>query len=182
MMIDLIRDRKITAIGAATAIIAGCVLITPAGGFISPIWALVLGLVGAIPVYYVVVYRPRTPVDETLDVLAAHGSAGFLGILFIGFVAQKSWNGVSNGWIYGNLDQLGHQALAVLVTPAFAFTATFILLKLIGLVMPLRGPEPDESLGMDVVHHGEDAYPSGEGAILVTPEDGGEAPAPVAQP
>jgi ammonium transporter, Amt family len=182
MMLDLIRDRKITAIGAATAIIAGCVLITPAGGFISPIWGLVLGLVGAIPVYYVVVYRPRTRVDETLDVLAAHGTAGFLGILFIGFVAEKSWNGISDGWIYGNIGQLGHQALAALVTPVFAFTATFILLKLIGLVMPLRGPEPDESLGMDVVHHGEDAYPSGEGAILVTPEDGGHAPEPVAQP
>ena len=56
------------------------------------------------------------------------------------------------------------------------------MLKLIGLVMPLRGPEPDESLGMDSIHHGEEAYPSGEGAILVTPEDGGEVPVPVAQP
>ena len=72
-------------------------LITPAGGFISPGWALVLGVLGAIPVYFVIVYRPRTRVDETLDVLAAHGTAGFLGILFIGFVAQQSWNGISDG-------------------------------------------------------------------------------------
>jgi ammonium transporter, Amt family len=182
MILDLIRDKKITAIGAATAIIAGCVLITPAGGFISPIWALVLGLAGAIPVYYVIVYRPRTRVDETLDVLAAHGSAGFLGILFIGFVAQASWNGVSDGWVYGHIGQLGDQALAALVTPIYAFGATFVLLKLIGAVMPLRGPETDESIGMDSVYHGEEAYPSGEGAILVTPEDGEEAPVPVAQP
>jgi Amt family ammonium transporter len=182
MMLDLLRDRKVTAIGAATAIIVGCVLITPAGGFISPGWALALGFAGTFPCYFLIVYRPRTRVDETLDVLAAHGLAGFTGILAIGFVAQASWNGVSDGWFYGHIGQLGDQALAALATPLYAFGATFILLKLIGLVMALRGPEPDESLGMDAIYHGEEAYPSGEGAILVTPEDGEEAPVPVAQP
>jgi Amt family ammonium transporter len=182
MMLDLIRDRKVTAVGAATAIIAGCVLITPAGGFISPAWSLVLGVLGAFPVYFVIVYRPRTRVDETLDVLAAHGTAGFLGILFIGFVAQQSWNGVSDGWFYGNISQLGDQALAALATPVYAFVMTFVLLKAVGAVMPLRGPEHDESIGMDSIYHGEEAYPSGEGAILVTPEAGEEVPVPVAQP
>jgi Amt family ammonium transporter len=182
MVLDLIYGKKVTAIGAATAIIAGCVLITPSGGFISPGWALGLGALGAIPVYMVIQYRPRTRVDETLDVLAAHGVAGFLGILSIGFVAQASWNGVSDGWFYGNISQLGDQALAAIATPAYAFGMTFILLKLVGAIMPLRGPEPDEALGMDTVHHGEEAYPTGEGAILVTPEDGEEAPVPVAQP
>src|SRR3954469_2401838 len=169
MMLDLIRDRKVTAVGAATAIIAGCVLITPAGGFISPGWALVLGALGTIPVYYVIAYRPRTRVDETLDVLAAHGTAGFLGILFIGFVAQASWNGVSDGLLYGNAAQLGHQALAALAAPAYAFGATFALLKLIGLVSPLRVTTREEALGMDIVSHGEEAYPTGEGTILVEP-------------
>jgi ammonium transporter, Amt family len=182
MVLDLIRGRKVTAVGAATAIIAGCVLITPAGGFVSPAWALVLGVVGAIPVYLVIVYRPLTGVDETLDVLAAHGVAGFLGILFIGLVAQQSWNGVSDGWFYGHIGQLGDQALAALATPLYAFGATFILLKAIEALMPLRGPERDESLGMDSIYHGEEAYPSGEGAILVTPEAGEEAPVPMAQP
>lgn len=181
MMLDLIRNRKVTAVGAATAIIVGCVLITPAGGFISPGWAMALGFLGTFPCYFLIVYRPRTRVDETLDVLAAHGMAGFTGILAIGFVAQASWNGVSDGWFYGHIGQLGDQALAALATPLYAFGATFILLKLIGLVMPLRGPEPDESLGMDNIYHGEEAYPSGEGAILVTPEDGEEVPVPVAQ-
>jgi Amt family ammonium transporter len=182
MMLDLIRDKKVTAVGAATAIIAGCVLITPAGGFISPGWSLVLGVLGAIPVYFVIVYRPRTRVDETLDVLAAHGTAGFLGILFIGLVAQQSWNGISDGWFYGNISQLGDQALAALATPIYAFVMTFILLKAIAAVMPLRGPDQDESIGMDSIYHGEEAYPSGEGAILVTPEAGEETPVPVAQP
>jgi ammonium transporter, Amt family len=182
MILDLINGRRVTAVGAATAIIAGCVLITPAGGFISPGWALVLGVAGALPVYAVIVYRPRTRVDETLDVLAAHGVAGFVGILTIGFVAQKSWNGVSDGWLYGHIGQLGDQALAALATPLYAFGATFVLLKVLGAVMPLRGPEADEALGMDTVHHGEEAYPTGEGAILVTPEAEMETPVPVAQP
>src|SRR5919202_4388264 len=169
-VLDLIRSRQVTAIGAATAIVVGCVGITPAAGFISPMWAMALGIVAALPSYAVIMLRPRTRVDETLDVLAAHGVAGFTGILFIGFVAQAAWNGVSDGALYGNLAQLGHQALAALAAPAYAFGATFALLKLIGLVSPLRVTEREEALGMDLVSHGEEAYATGEGAILVEPE------------
>jgi Amt family ammonium transporter len=172
--LDLIRGRKVTAVGAATAIIVGCVLITPAGGFISPAWAMLLGFVGALPCYAVIVWRPRTRVDETLDVLAAHGIAGFTGILFIGFFAQAAWNGVSDGFAYGNLAQLGDQAIAAAVAPAYAFGVTYVLLRLIGLVMPLRATEHQEALGMDLVQHGEEAYVTGEGAILITPVGGVE--------
>ena len=177
--LDAIRGRKVTAVGAATAIIVGCVLITPAGGFVSPGWALALGALGALPAYAVIVYRPRTGVDETLDVLAAHGVAGFTGILAIGFVAQASWNGVSDGLFYGNAAQLGDQALAALAAPAYAFVVTYVLLRVIMLVMPLRVDEREEALGMDVISHGEEAYPTGEGAILVLPEGDGEARVPV---
>lgn len=169
-VLDLIRGRKVTAIGAATAIIVGCVAITPAGGFISPGWAMALGALAALPSYAVIVIRPRTRVDETLDVLAAHGIAGFVGIVFIGFFASAAWNGVSDGLIYGNAAQLGHQALAAAAAPAYAFTATFLLLKLMGRVMPLRASQHDEAVGMDVTQHGEEAYVTGEGAILITPE------------
>ncbi len=174
-VLDLIRGRKVTAIGAATAIIVGCVLITPAGGFISPGWAMVLGFLGALPCYAMIVWRPRTRVDETLDVLAAHGVAGFTGILFLGLVAQIGWNGVADGLFYGDAGQFWSQALAAVVTPAYAFIVTFILLKLVGAVMPLRASEHDEAIGMDVVYHGEEAYVTGEGAILVMPEDDGKA-------
>jgi len=180
--VDLIRGRTVTAIGAATAIIVGCVLITPAGGFISPGWALALGAGGALPCYTLIAFRPRTRVDETLDVLAAHGLAGLTGILFIGFFAQKSWNGLSDGLLYGNAGQLLDQVLAAVVAPAYAFGMTFILLKLIGLVMPLRASENEEAIGMDVTQHGEEAYATGEGAILITPESGPESERPVAGP
>jgi ammonium transporter, Amt family len=181
-VLDLIRGRKVTAIGAATAIIVGCVAITPAGGFISPGWAMALGFLAALPSYAVIVVRPRTRVDETLDVLAAHGIAGFTGILFIGFVAQANWNGISDGLLYGNAHQLLWQALAAVATPAYAFGATYVLLRAMLLVAPLRAGEHEEALGMDVTQHGEEAYASGEGAILVTTEAGMEGPRPVAQP
>jgi len=173
-VLDLIRGRRVTAIGAATAIIVGCVLITPAGGYISPGWAMVLGFVGALPCYFGIMYRPRTRVDETLDVLAAHGIAGFTGILFIGLVAQVGWNaGLADGLFYGDAAQFGEQALAASVTPVYAFVMTFLLLKLVGAVMPLRASEHDEAVGMDVIYHGEEAYASGEGAILVLPDADG---------
>jgi Amt family ammonium transporter len=181
--LDLIRGRQVTAIGAATAVIVGCVGITPAGGFVSPGWALALGALAALPSYAIIVWRPRTRVDETLDVLAAHGIAGLTGILFIGFFAQHSWNGVSDGLLYGDAGQLGWQSLAALVTPLYAFGMTFVLLKLINLVMPLRASEREEAMGMDVTQHGEEAYATGEGAILIIPGDGdGHAEVPVANP
>jgi Amt family ammonium transporter len=181
-VLDAIRGRKVTAIGAATAVIVGCVAITPAGGFISPGWAMALGALAALPSYAVIVWRTRTRVDETLDVLAAHGIAGFFGILFIGFFAQLAWNGAADGLFYGNAAQLGHQALAALAGPAYAFSVTYLLLRLIGAVAPLRVSTHQEAIGMDVTAHGEEAYATGEGAILVTPEAGIEEPVPVADP
>lgn len=181
-VLDLIRQKHVTAIGAATAIIVGCVGITPAGGYISPAWAMALGALAALPSYAIIVWRPRTRVDETLDVLAAHGTAGLTGILFLGFVAQLSWNGVADGFLYGNAAQLGWQAIAALAAPAYAFTATFVLLRLIALVAPLRASEHEEALGMDFVQHGEEAYASGEGAILLSTEAGLDQPVAVAQP
>jgi Amt family ammonium transporter len=166
-VLDLLRSRQVTAIGAATAVIVGCVGITPAAGFISPIWAMVLGVVAAVPSYFVIMWRPRWRVDETLDVLAAHGVAGLTGIVFIGLVAQVGWNGVADGAVYGDVSQLGKQLLAVLAATTYAFAATFVLLKLIGLVMPLRATAKEEAIGMDIIAHGEEAYATGEGAILV---------------
>jgi Amt family ammonium transporter len=178
--LDLMRGRKVTAIGAATAIIVGCVLITPAGGFVSPGWAMLLGALGAVPSYYLIVWRTRTRVDETLDVLAAHGTAGFIGILFIGFFAQETWNGVSDGLFYGNAEQLLDQVFAVLAAPTYAFVMTFVLLKAIGAVMPLRATDKEEAMGMDINQHGEEAYATGEGAILLLPEE--RLGVPVADP
>jgi Amt family ammonium transporter len=123
--------------------------------------------VAAVPSYTLIMWRPRTRVDETLDVLGAHGLAGLVGIVFIGFVANASWNGVADGALYGDWGQLGSQVVAAVAAPAYAFGMTFALLKLMGLVTPLRATAHEESLGLDLVAHGEEAYATGEGAILV---------------
>ena len=182
-VLDVVRGGRVTAIGAATAIIVGCVGITPAAGYVSPGWAMLLGAVAALPSYAAIVLRPRTRLDETLDVLSAHGLAGLTGILFIGLFAQLSWNGTANGLLYGHAGQLGWQALAALAGPAYAFGMTYAILRVMRLFVPLRVTERQEAVGMDVVEHGEEAYNSGEGAILVFPEgDLDSAGVPVAQP
>ena len=180
--LDAIRGRQVTAVGAATAIIVGCVLITPAGGFVSPAWAIVLGVVGTLPSYAVIVLRPRTRVDETLDVLAAHGTAGLTGMLLMGLFAQQSWNNAADGLFYGDATLLGWQTLAVLATPVYAFLATYVLLRVIGALMPLRAGDREQAIGMDVLEHGEEAYATGEGAILIEPDGGREQGRFVADP
>jgi Amt family ammonium transporter len=167
-VLDLLRDRQITAVGAATAIVVGAVGITPACGYISPLAAMLLGALAALPSYAFIVWRPRTRLDESLDVLGAHGIGGIVGILFIGLFAQLSWNGVANGLVFGHAGQLAWQAIAALAGPAYAFVGTFVIIKLLGLVMPLRATTREESVGMDIVDHGEQAYTDGEGAILLT--------------
>ncbi len=179
--LDIVRGGRVTAIGAATAMIVGCVAITPAAGYVSPGWAMGLGALAALPSYAIIVWRPRTRLDETLDVLAAHGTAGLTGILFIGFFAQRSWNDLDNGIVYGNSHQLAWQAIAALAAPAYAFVATFVLLRVLGLLMPLRATAHEQALGMDVVQHGEEAYVTGEGAILVSTEAGIDTPLAVRQ-
>jgi Amt family ammonium transporter len=131
---------------------------------------MVLGGLGAVPSYLVLVWRTRTHIDETLDVLAAHGIAGFTGIVFIGFFAEMNWNGVADGLFYGDGGQLVSQLVAAVAAPVYAFVATYALLRVIGAVMPLRGPDDHEAVGMDIIHHGEEAYATGEGALLIGAE------------
>ena len=135
-VLDLLRSRQVTAIGAATAIVVGCVGITPAAGFISPLWAMVLGVLAALPSYAVIMLRPRWRVDETLDVLAAHGVAGLTGIVFIGLLrADRLERRRRRAVLRRRRASCSSSCVAVLVTPAYAFAATFALLKLIGAVL-----------------------------------------------
>jgi len=170
VLLDLLRTGKATAVGLATAIVVGLVAITPAAGFVSPLSALVLGAVSALPSYFFLLYRPRTRLDDSLDVFGAHGLAGITGALLTGVLAEKAWNGVADGLLFGNPAQLGVQALAVLAAVVYSALGTFVLLKLVSLLTPLRASPKEEGLGLDVTQHGEEAYASGEGAILVLSE------------
>jgi Amt family ammonium transporter len=166
-LLDLRRTGRATAVGAATGIVVGLVAITPAAGYISPLSAILLGAVAAFPSYFALLFRARTRLDDSLDVVAAHGLGGTVGALLTGVLAQKAWNGTVDGALFGNPRQLAIQAVGVAATFAFSALGTFVLLKLVGLAAPLRATAREEGLGLDVTQHGEEAYAQGEGAILV---------------
>jgi ammonium transporter, Amt family len=167
--LDAVRSQKPTAVGAATAIVVGLVAVTPAAGFIGPMSAIILGGVAAIPSYLALQWRARTSLDDSLDVVAAHGVGGTVGALLTGVFAQKALNGVADGLLFGNPGQLAIQGMAVLAAILYSGIGSFVLLKLIGLVMPLRATAADESVGLDVSEHGEEAYVHAAGLASVSP-------------
>ena len=156
--LDMMRSGKPTAVGCATAIVVGLVAITPAAGFISPMSAIVLGGIAAVPSYLALIIRSKTSLDDSLDVVAAHGVGGTVGALLTGVFADKALNGVFDGALHGNPGQVGIQAVAVLTAIVYSGGMSFILLKLISLFIPLRASTADESTGLDVTMHGEEAY------------------------
>jgi len=167
--LDLMRSGKPTAVGAATAIVVGLVAITPAAGFISPINAVFLGAIAAVPSYFALIIRAKTTLDDSLDVVAAHGVGGTVGALLTGVFAERSLNGVFDGAIAGNPGQVLIQAVAVLTAIIYSGVVSFVLLKLIGMVIPLRATATDESVGLDITQHGEEAYLHTGGASPMLP-------------
>jgi Amt family ammonium transporter len=157
-ILDTMRTGKSTAVGAATAIVVGLVAITPAAGFVSPMGAIALGAIAAVPSYFGLIVRAKTSLDDSLDVVAAHGLGGTVGALLTGVFATKALNGVADGLFYGNPKQLGIQAVAVAAAIVYSAIGSFVLLKLIGLVIPLRAAAQDEMEGLDITQHGEEAY------------------------
>jgi Amt family ammonium transporter len=158
VVLDAIRSQRSTAVGAATAIVVGLVAITPAAGYVGPISAITLGALAAFPSYFGLLWRAKTNLDDSLDVVAAHGVGGTVGALLTGVFAQKSFNGVADGLLFGNPGQLAIQATAVATAIIYSGVMSFVLLKLVGLVFPLRASASDEAVGLDVCMHGEEAY------------------------
>jgi ammonium transporter, Amt family len=163
MLLDIMRSRNPTAVGGATAIVVGLVAVTPAAGYIGPMSAIILGGLAAIPSYFGLLYRAKTSLDDSLDVVAAHGVGGTVGALLTGVFAQKAFNGVADGLLFGNPGQLGIQATAVGAAIVYSAVGSFVLLKIVGAIIPLRAERKDETTGLDVSQHGEEAYVHAEG-------------------
>ncbi|NOT24592.1 MAG: ammonium transporter [Acidobacteria bacterium] len=166
--LDLARTGKPTAVGCATAIVVGLVAITPAAGFISPMNALLLGGIAAVPSYFALIIRAKTSLDDSLDVVAAHGVGGTVGALLTGVFAEKSLNGLFDGALYGNPGQVLIQATAVGAAMVYSGVMSFVLLKVIGLITPLRASSEEESVGLDITQHSEEAYLHTTGGSPVT--------------
>ena len=120
--------------------------------------AIALGGIAAVPSWLVLQWRAKTSLDDSLDVVAAHGVGGTVGALLTGVFAQKALNGIADGALFGNPGQLLTQATAVGAAIVYSGVVSFILLKLISLVLPLRATEADEAQGLDISAHGEEAY------------------------
>jgi Amt family ammonium transporter len=157
-LLDGARQQRSTAVGAATAIVVGLVAITPAAGFVGPMSAIALGAIAAVPSYFALVWRARTELDDSLDVVAAHGVGGSVGALLTGVFADKALNGIGDGLLFGNPQQLAVQAVTLAAAIIYSGGASFVLLKMIGLVIPLRADQDDEMTGLDLTQHGEEAY------------------------
>ena len=171
IVIDLVRSGRATAIGAATAIVVGLVVITPAAGYVGPLAAIAMGGLGVVPSYVALILRARTRLDDSLDVVAAHGLGGATGAVLTGLFADPAWSGGPAGLLAGHPDQLRIQLVGLVVVIAYSGAATFVILRAMALVVPLRDDARTEGVGMDVTQHGEEAYTTGDGAILITPGD-----------
>jgi len=150
-----------SVLGAAAGAVAGLVAITPAAGYVSPAAAIAIGFGGGFFCFFALeTLKGRLKIDDALDVFAVHGIGGIWGALSIGLFADFSINGVGADGLFagGGLDLLGKQIVAVAAAAAFAAVGTFVLLKVVDLLVGLRVPEEEEVLGLDPSQHGELAY------------------------
>ena len=151
--------RRPSLLGVVTGAVAGLVAITPAAGFIQPIMAIPIGAGVSLLCYHMMLLRPKTGIDESLDVFAVHGMGGIWGALATGIFCSAAVGGSSkNGLIYGNPKQLLLQLIGVVSVSAFAFVMTWILGKAVNAVIGLRVSPAEESVGLDISQHGERAY------------------------
>ncbi|HWP62250.1 MAG TPA: ammonium transporter, partial [Candidatus Binatia bacterium] len=141
-----LHKRKTSVVGAATGAVAGLVAITPASGFVTPGGAVAIGALAGGICYSATLLRERLRVDDALDVFAVHGVGGTLGAILTGVFAVSAIGGVS-GAIEGNLGQVGIQLVAVLATYAFCAVATFVIVKIVDLVVGLRVASHEEEVG-----------------------------------
>lgn len=159
MLVEWMYRGKPTVLGAASGAVAGLVAITPASGFVGPMASIMIGLGAGVLCYLAVLWKSRLGYDDALDVVGIHGVGGMWGALATGLFASKAINAAgADGLFYDNPAQLGVQALAVLISVAFAFVGTFVILKLVDGLMGLRVSDEEERMGLDLSQHEERAY------------------------
>jgi Amt family ammonium transporter len=159
VVIEWIHRGKPTMFGAATGAIAGLATITPASGFVSPVSALLIGLLAGAVCYVSLNLKGKLGYDDSLDAFGVHGVGGILGTLAAGFLAEKMINpSGADGLFFGNAHQVIVQVLGVFAAAAYSFIITFVLLKLIDLALGLRVSDEEEVLGLDLSQHEENGY------------------------
>ncbi len=160
VLVEWKKHGKPTILGAASGCIAGLVSITPAAGFVSPMSAIAIGLLGGVICFLSVsVVKAKLGYDDSLDAFGVHGVGGAWGALATGLFASKAVNEAgADGLLFGNAAQFASQIVGVAVSCLFAIVMTFIIIKSMALVMDLRVAESQELQGLDITEHGERAY------------------------
>ncbi len=150
---------KPTTLGAASGAVAGLVAITPAAGFVGIMPSVLIGLGAGLFCYFGVGLKSRFGYDDSLDVVGIHGVGGIWGALATGLFASQAINPAGfNGLFYGNPGQLWIQFVSVVGTCLFSFIVSYVLLKIVNVIVPVRITEEEEETGLDVAIHSESAY------------------------
>ena len=150
---------KPTTLGAASGAVAGLVAITPAAGFVGIMASVIIGLGAGVLCYFGVSLKARFGYDDSLDVVGIHGVGGIWGALATGLFASQAINSAGfNGLFYGNPGQLWIQFVSVVATCIFSFVVTYVLLKIVNAIVPIRVTDEEEEAGLDVAIHSESAY------------------------
>lgn len=160
LAIEWLQHGKPTTLGAASGAVAGLVAITPAAGFVTPMPAIVIGLIAGVVCYFGLSLKSRFKFDDALDVVGIHGVGGTLGALLTGVFATTAVNEAGqNGLLYGGGATLMiEQVIGVIATIAFSFTVSFVLFKLIDKTIGLRVDAEAEEAGVDLAEHAETGY------------------------
>jgi Amt family ammonium transporter len=161
---------KPSVVGAASGAVAGLVAITPASGYVEPIWAVVIGLVAGAICYGAVRVRARIGFDDSLDVVGVHGVGGMWGAIATGLFAIPAVSGLGYAeglFTEGAINRTTDALIGIGAIGAYSFVVTFVILKVLDMTLGIRVSESDEELGLDVSQHGERAYTSDEGGMPV---------------
>jgi len=156
MFFDVLRGKKPSVIGFCIGAVVGLVAITPAAGFVAVPQSIFIGAVAAIISNLAVYYKQKSTLDDTLDVFPCHGVGGMVGMLMTGVFASTAINSAgADGLAYGNPGFLWTQFKGMIIAVTFSFIVSYIIFKVIGMIVPLRVSSEDEELGLDASQHDE---------------------------
>jgi Amt family ammonium transporter len=162
---EWIKTGKPTVLGAISGAVAGLVVITPASGFTTPMYGMLMGFIGGVVCMFAATsLKSALGYDDSLDAFGVHGVGGTLGAILTGVFAVSAINPGKSGLVEGNAKQVGFQLMATVLTWVIAVVGSFVLLKLVDAAVGLRVSADDEFEGLDLTQHGEAGYHMEEGA------------------
>jgi len=154
VVMEFYKAGKASALGAASGIVAGLVAITPAAGFVEPLWAMVIGFAAGVFCYGAVILKVKMGYDDSLDAFGIHGIGGAWGALATGLFVTVGGTGL----LAGNLKQVGVQIIGIAAAAAYSFVVTFVIVTVIDKTIGFRVNDEDEEMGLDTTQHGETGY------------------------